>query len=399
MAPYIPQSYLPNLKKYKYQAVDKSLISQYVLKEYWNQLVKIFPLTMAANMVTLLGALHIIAAMILNHIYAPNLEEECPRWVYFAHAACVWIYGSFDAVDGKQARRTGTSSPLGELFDHGCDSLVVTLIMLLNASVFQLGETWWTVALVFFALANFYMATMEEYHTHVLFLGYFSGPVEGILCFTLAAMATGVYGPGFWATDVVGLLPQTLAARLPHLTLAQSIIAGMGLGLVPTVYASFSNIARACREQQKSTAAAFADAVPFVASISSVVVWLAVSPDVRCNHLVLFLSFVGFAFSYIVGRVIVAHLTGAPFPKLNRMHIPIFVGTANALAPTFGAAKLFDAHNEVVLIWFCLAYTGAQYAHFALEVIDTICNYLDINCLTIKHKPVATAAATSKKSS
>lgn len=28
-----------------------------------------------------------------------------------------------DAIDGKQARRTGTSSPLGEFFDHGCDAI------------------------------------------------------------------------------------------------------------------------------------------------------------------------------------------------------------------------------------------------------------------------------------
>jgi choline/ethanolamine phosphotransferase len=28
-----------------------------------------------------------------------------------------------DAIDGKQARRTSSSSPLGELFDHGCDSV------------------------------------------------------------------------------------------------------------------------------------------------------------------------------------------------------------------------------------------------------------------------------------
>lgn len=28
-----------------------------------------------------------------------------------------------DSIDGKQARRTGTSSPLGELFDHGCDAI------------------------------------------------------------------------------------------------------------------------------------------------------------------------------------------------------------------------------------------------------------------------------------
>ncbi len=30
-----------------------------------------------------------------------------------------------DAIDGKQARRTGSSSPLGELFDHGCDALSI----------------------------------------------------------------------------------------------------------------------------------------------------------------------------------------------------------------------------------------------------------------------------------
>ncbi|KAJ2849874.1 hypothetical protein IWW36_002317 [Coemansia brasiliensis] len=386
MAPYIPQNYLPNLKKYKYQAIDKSLISKYVLAGYWNQLVQIFPLSMAANMVTLLGALHVIVAMGLNQIYAANLNEECPRWVYFAYAACVWIYGSFDAVDGKQARRTGTASPLGELFDHGCDSLVVTLIMLLYASVCQLGETWWTVSLVFFALTNFYMSTMEEYHTHVLFLGYFSGPVEGILCFTLAALATGIWGPAFWATDLMQLLPASLAAQLPVLTLAQAVVVGMGVALVPTIYTSMQNIARARREQRLSVAAAFADAVPFTVSISSVVVWLWESPEILSNHLVLFLGFVGFAFSYIVGRVIVAHVTGAPFPKLNRMHVPIFLGTANALAPRLGMTKIFDGSSEVALIWACLVYTGAQYAHFALEVIDTICTYLDINCLTIKHR-------------
>lgn len=29
------------------------------------------------------------------------------------------MHQTFDAVDGKQARRTSSSSPLGELFDHG----------------------------------------------------------------------------------------------------------------------------------------------------------------------------------------------------------------------------------------------------------------------------------------
>jgi phosphatidylglycerophosphate synthase len=41
--------------------------------------------------------------------------------IFFAHRFGIglFIYQSLDAIDGKQARRTGQSGPLGELFDHG----------------------------------------------------------------------------------------------------------------------------------------------------------------------------------------------------------------------------------------------------------------------------------------
>lgn len=61
--------------------------------------------------------------MILSYIvqvyYCPNLEGTAPRWTYLLHVVCVFLYQTLDALDGKQARRTGSSSPLGELFDHG----------------------------------------------------------------------------------------------------------------------------------------------------------------------------------------------------------------------------------------------------------------------------------------
>ena len=46
----------------------------------------------------------------------------------FRFALNFWLYSTFDNVDGKQARRTNTSSPLGELFDHGCDALTIVVI-------------------------------------------------------------------------------------------------------------------------------------------------------------------------------------------------------------------------------------------------------------------------------
>jgi ethanolaminephosphotransferase len=44
-------------------------------------------------------------------------------------ALAVVAYTWLDCLDGKQARRTGTSSPLGQLFDHGCDALSVNLLL------------------------------------------------------------------------------------------------------------------------------------------------------------------------------------------------------------------------------------------------------------------------------
>lgn len=38
-------------------------------------------------------------------------------------AVSIIIYQNLDNIDGKQARRTKSSSPLGMLFDHGSDAV------------------------------------------------------------------------------------------------------------------------------------------------------------------------------------------------------------------------------------------------------------------------------------
>ena len=48
---------------------------------------------------------------------------QVPAWASVLCALGLFLYQSLDAIDGKQARRTHSSSPLGELFDHGCDSI------------------------------------------------------------------------------------------------------------------------------------------------------------------------------------------------------------------------------------------------------------------------------------
>jgi ethanolaminephosphotransferase len=64
----------------------------------------------------------------------------------------------------------------------------------------NLGRSWLTVASQIATLANFYLTTWEEHHTGILYLGPFSGPVEGILMIILVFIISGIFGeyPVYW---------------------------------------------------------------------------------------------------------------------------------------------------------------------------------------------------------
>lgn len=84
-----------------------------------------------------------VSSNIEQNLYArcsPDAKIEAPRWACALAALGLFVYQSLDAIDGKQARRTGTANPLGELFDHGCDSLSTVFVALSACVAVQLGH-------------------------------------------------------------------------------------------------------------------------------------------------------------------------------------------------------------------------------------------------------------------
>ena len=51
------------------------------------------------------------------------------------YGLCYFIYRMLDEMDGKQARKTGNSSPLGLLFDHGCDAFSIGFVILTTSKI------------------------------------------------------------------------------------------------------------------------------------------------------------------------------------------------------------------------------------------------------------------------
>lgn len=397
---YVRQEFLPNLKAYKYSSVDHSLTSKYILKPFYtNFVIKCFPMWMAPNLITLIGFSFIVANLFTLLWYNPTLDQDCPPWVYYSWAVGLFLYQTFDAVDGTQARRTRQSGPLGELFDHGVDALNTSLEVLIFAASQNMGQSWYTVAVLFASLQTFYVQTWEEYHTKTLTLGIVNGPVEGILILVFVYALTGYMGgASFWQQSMFGTLGVPTTLGIPeyiyNLSFTQWYMVQGTIVLVFNTVESARNVIRARRARGDRSRWALFGLLPFFATWVLVVAYLYLQPLIRTQHLVPFCLFAGLVNAYSVGQVITAHLVKLPFPYWNVLALPLAWGVIDSLGPVLKAhigwasgwpSALGDDVYQVAFMFCMLGAAAGVYGSFVVDVIVTICDYLDIWCLTIKH--------------
>lgn len=212
---YISQEHLTGLDKYKYSCVDNSPLSRYVMHPFWDAVVKIYPKWLAPNLLTFTGFMCLVAEFILFSIYdysfygwcsnrddclesnsfnltqrqihfQQNMNEynnrvpssvcSCiPSWLWLVLSICQFLSHHLDGTDGKQARRTGSSSPLGELFDHGLDSWATLFLPVAIFSIFGRSEPYGASAfrlygILWLIMSSFIISHWEKYNTGVLFL-------------------------------------------------------------------------------------------------------------------------------------------------------------------------------------------------------------------------------------
>ncbi|EHA46412.1 hypothetical protein MCOR27_001037 [Pyricularia oryzae] len=395
---YVRQEQLPALKEYKYSGVDHSLLSKYVLKPFYtNVVIKIFPMSMAPNLITLTGFTFVVANLLTLLWYNPTLDQDCPPWVYYSWALGLFLYQTFDAVDGTQARRTHQSGPLGELFDHGVDAVNTSLEVLLFAGSQNMGQSWYTVAVLFSSLLTFYVQTWDEYHTKTLTLGIVNGPVEGVLTIVVVFILTGYLGgASFWQQPMLPTLGVPVFEFLPSflykLSFTQIWMVQGTLVLVHNTLESCRNVIKARRAQGDRSRYALVGLLPFFGTWSCILAYLFLQPNIRQGHLVPFALFAGIVNAYSVGQIITAHLVHLKFPYTNVLTLPLAWGVVDSLGPwllsTFGfgwPSALGDGVYQVAFMFCLLGMAIGVYGSFVVDVIVTICDYLDIWCLTIKH--------------
>lgn len=388
---YLSKEALSNLKHYKYGAIDKSLITKYIMKPYWDFAVTLFPLWIAPNLITLMGFIFILINFVLVLIYVPDLVGPAPSWVYFAFGIFLHLYSTFDNVDGKQARRTGSSSPLGELFDHGVDALNCSFGSVVQAAAMGLGHSWYSMVVPFLIMGAFFPTTWEEYHTGFLHLGIINGPTEGILLGIGLMFISGIFGPQIYMTKlsiILGNFGVTLPSFIPQdLLVVDILVVSMSSLLfffqLPQCIIS---VYQTCKEKNKSFLKAFMGLFFFFLFFTCCYFWIS-SPDsiiISQGYTILFLSAVGICFGRMNTKVITAYVTKMPFPYLTIQAIPLVFACLNFNSRVlFGVEPLFKEQNEVLFLWGYLIFNLIAYGYWTRRLITSFCKELKIKPFTI----------------
>ncbi|XP_057988319.1 choline/ethanolaminephosphotransferase 1 isoform X3 [Hevea brasiliensis] len=330
----------------------------------------------------------LVTSALLGYIYSPHLDTAPPRWVHFAHGLLLFLYQTFDAVDGKQARRTSSSSPLGELFDHGCDALACAFESMAFGSTAMCGrDTFWFWVL---SAVPFYGATWEHFFTNTLILPAINGPTEGLMMIYVAHFFTGVVGAEWWVQNFGKSFPflswVPIISEIP--TFRAVLFIMIACGVIPTIAFNVCNVYKVVQSRKGSMLLALAMLYPFVVLMGGVLVWDYLSPsDIMGKYPHLVILGTGLAFGFLVGRMILAHLCDEPKGLKTNMcmsllYLPFAI--ANALT-----AKLNDGVPLVDEFWVLLGYclfTVGLYLHFATSVIHEITTALGINCFRITRK-------------
>ena len=227
--PIMEEKQAHNLKGHKYSGSDAGLSYKYCYSPLATKAVTYLPDWIAPNVLTLIGFVNTLIPMILLFTVAGfDLMGEVPQWWFFIQAVCYFIYRLMDEMDGKQARATQNSSPLGMLFDHGVDAFSTGFQMLLALRTFQVGNNFLSYAAIVMAMAAFHFTTLEEFYVGTLALPVCNAVSDGSILIIILYLVTGITGNEIWATEIVDGSWMNIKG-ITELTLGQIVVTVMCL--------------------------------------------------------------------------------------------------------------------------------------------------------------------------
>jgi phosphatidylglycerophosphate synthase len=366
---------LKALNEHKYSVAGQSLFEPY-FQIFWTKAINYVPLWMAPNFMTILGLFFNIVSTLILVYYSPDGKQyDIPAWALIFTGVSLFLYQTLDALDGKQARRTKSSSPLGELFDHGCDSVSILFVCIGTCISSRLGDyPWLFFTEVVLSVILFYMAQWQCYVTGTLQFGKID-VTEGQSGVIASHIVTAILGIQIWDYQLIPYL--NFQMKHLHAFLMISPCIWMFLRLCVTILTGGVG-------KNGTTVANTSVLFPIVPIfiIMGTALLIAVRSPTQIYHRYpsLFLISFGMMAAKVINKIVVAHMCKSEISMFD----PIYLGAL---------AMFFNQHfnwpmDEKILLWAVCVFSVAEALRYEIRVCRQIADFLNIYIFSLRNRPL-----------
>ncbi|KAH8245876.1 hypothetical protein KR038_009935 [Drosophila bunnanda] len=363
---------LRKLSEHKYSCFSASLLDP-LLQPWWNWLVAQTPLWLAPNLITIVGLILNVVTTLILICYSPNGVEAPPRWTCFLCALGLFIYQSLDSIDGKQARRTNTSSPLGELFDHGCDSISTVFVALSACVSCQLGHyPNWLFFQCFCAIALFYCAHWQTYVSGTMRFGRID-VTEAQFSIIAIHLVSAVLGPEIWLTKI------PIVGLSWNYTILVFITFGYTLNII-NFLKMFTEGGSGKNGSSVAGTSVLSPSIPLTLVVLPALMIAQKSPqNIFTEHASVYILAFGMVAAKVTNKLVIAHMTKSEMDYLDWSLLGpslLFLNQYfNCVVP------------EIWLLWFTLIWGTQDLLRYCAQVCLEICQHLRIDLFRIPYTP------------
>jgi len=342
-----------------------------------------------------------------------EVEYAVPRVIFLFNGCAMLIYQTLDNMDGKQARKTGSSSPLGLLFDHGCDAMHITLVsvnwiaalalvpgnvsdLLGNSdhgniqstslvSEFFGGDAILAYLLIICPMGIFYITTWEQYYTGKQILPPFNIANEGLVLGATFSFVSFVLGPMWWQgtslTDYgIEKFGLSMGDQVMDISFMQGRVRNLDLTILATVIAFTQTISlKTISVVRAYGLISIRTLVPNVVFVASTLAMVLKDPTMFLQRPRIMIHLMSALFTEQTTQIMLDHMVEEDYGVRGRwcLLLPAVLGAAMMAGVDFSAESL----DTTILV-----YTTGLWVYLAFKIrvqIYEICDVLGIWCFDI----------------
>jgi len=376
------------LKNYQYKSNIYSFLDTKVGTPFWEYVVTFVPMSIAPNTITFVATLTFLMSFLIFQYYVGGLEGCAPSWVYYNLSICLFIYQTLDAIDGKQARRTKSSSPLGQLFDHGNDAFATTPMVVAGLGCAQFGHSWLCLSTLLAGYVVFYMLNYRARHVGYMNFGYFSvteAQVMGMIIYGI----TGLFGCNIWLISFGHIYHNKIIIDLRTITTFFMIMIALY-----TSFGEWKEVEKYYKKTRTPDGGRYIELIQLSTFIIFCVSWNL--NDVFSKYPRTFIWTLCLIFSGLIHRLIIADVTRMKTKWFHNLLVPLPIVTILSLLEYNGFNMLSFVGKWIgikqlnithpLIVYGLFTYIVIAWSVFCIRVINEITETLNVQLFAI-NKP------------